>query len=555
MRFILASLSLIVCVVSASFVEAAPRLKGKLTLGSGEQLLAIAPDGSSKSTSSSSFTLTLGNKTGLYLLENSSVKAMTVFGIVKGKKVFSLARAKANGICGSASAVTSLKLKKSKGNNVVNLGRLNRSESGNVLYPKRTVPKNQLNLQSLAEIDSNCEPVGAGSLGLSSVGGNARSARAFRSFDGELEVSEPGEDQDGDGMPNVLDIDDDDDGVLDNDDSDNSSGNQSSAKSFWVFSNFHVDIDKSLNANAASVTQSQIDSVMREHTGLAMQVAGPDDAEVELDCGSLEYCSAGGVGRGKEPYPDGLEFPEDVDSDGDGEGTLTAGSTGDFQLACFSDAEAGYAASEKIAAGDVYIQRYTDSNGKVVEVPGMLNFVFHTNPAVKSVETGVRTYTPSYPVSAGGEGSIGNCFHVPETGDVSITITGWRPQRKGITSAGEAELMDMGNLRIIANIPSGPCPSGFGGSCEQGPGVCGGSFFTTSDPNLTVVSDGLQDSLGDTPADPSNTFTYTFNLSGCIESVSGVSWDPGEEVRLPFQMMNVYGDNTVQNICFVRDNS
>jgi hypothetical protein len=203
----------------------------------------------------------------------------------------------------------------------------------------------------------------------------------------------------------------------------------------------------------------------------------------------------------------------------------------------------------------VYLQRYADGEGAVVEVPGMLNFVFHTTPAVKTVQTGVRTYEVAYPVVPGSPGTRGNPFHVPTAGDATVTLTVWRPQRQGIAEAGEASLMDMGNLRLVTNLPQGPCDPAGPGGCPSGPGLCPSSVYGEADPNLGIVFDGLQDALGDRPADPANAFTYTIDLSACVETVPGVSWDAGETLMVPVQMMNVYGDNAAQNVYFVRDDS
>jgi hypothetical protein len=354
-------------------------------------------------------------------------------------------------------------------------------------------------------------------------------------------------------MANAFDADDDGDAVLDNDDPDSRGPQDPDTPSFWVFSNFHQEFEDSLNANAMTVSKAMVDAALVKSAGLAMQVAS-STATVELDCGTLTYCAAGGTGRLREPYPDGVEFPEGADPDGNGFGTVTAGGSGDVQLRAFGDVPASYPASEHIAPGDVYLQRYTDATGKLIEVPGMLNFVFHTTPAVKAVETGVRTYAPTYPVTADAPGSRMNPFHVPTTGDVVVTFTVWRPQRPGIAAAGEAPLMDLGNLRLVANLPNGPCAVGAPGPCQSGPGLCPGSSFATTDPHLTVVPDGIQDSFGDQAANPANTFTYSLDLSACL-GTKGIAWNAGEAVMVPVQMMNVYGDNATQNVFFVRDDS
>jgi hypothetical protein len=402
-------------------------------------------------------------------------------------------------------------------------------------------------------VDASCTPLGAGKLGIGT--GALAAARPVIAADQHSGPPGTGEaDDDGDGLPNAFDADDDGDGILDNDDHDSRRGDADGRRRFWVFSNFHQDMEHSLNANAMTVTPELIDAALVRSAGLAIQVAGGGEAsEVRLDCGTLSYCTPGGTGRTREPYPDGRKFPEEMDPDAAGRGIITAGMTGDFQLAVFGAAPAGHRASEALRAGDVYLQRYTDDEGSVVEVPGMLNFVFHTTPAVKTVDTGVEVYTPVYPIAPDAPGTRVNPFRVPGTGHVRVTFTVWRPQRQGIGDAGEAPLMDMGNLRLVANLPNGPCQPGPAGCPDPGPGLCPGSVFTTDDPHLAVVPDGLQDSLGDRPADPAHTFTYTIDLSACVESVPDVTWDPGEVVMVPVQMMNVYGDNATQNVFFVRD--
>jgi hypothetical protein len=55
-------------------------------------------------------------------------------------------------------------------------------------------------------------------------------------------------------------------------------------------------------------------------------------------------------------------------------------------------------------------------------------------------------------------------------------------------------------------------------------------------------------------ADPANTFTYSLNLSACL-ATAGLSWNAGEALMVPVQMMNVYVDNAAQNVFFVRDDA
>ena len=81
---------------------------------------------------------------------------------------------------------------------------------------------------------------------------------------------------------------------------------------------------------------SQIDTTMQNAATLAMQVksdAVSATQTAELDCGGLTYCSTGGTGKKLEGNTD---FPGTAgganDSDGDGNGTMTRGNTGDFQV-------------------------------------------------------------------------------------------------------------------------------------------------------------------------------------------------------------------------------
>jgi len=86
-----------------------------------------------------------------------------------------------------------------------------------------------------------------------------------------------------------------------------------------------------------------------------------------------------------------------------------------------------------------------------------------------------------------------------------------------------------------------------------GPGVPSGTdgVFRTPDVDQRCFA-RRGNALGDWPADPVNTFTYTINLSACVATAPGVTWGV---LKLPVQMMNVYGDNSAQNIHFVRDDS
>lgn len=351
-------------------------------------------------------------------------------------------------------------------------------------------------------------------------------------------------DPDGDGLIGNLDNDDDNDGKLDNYDS--SSGSPvSGSTAFKVFSNLKLDIDQSLNQHSTGISTARIDAALAAVQTLAIQVAGTGTATTELDCGSLRYCSSGGTGsvaNGSQPFPGTAGGT--LDSDADGFGTVTRGSTGDFQL------KTG-ASSTTIGAGDAYIERVTDSSGAETEVTGMLNFVFTGTPALQSVTVnGGAAQTVSYS-SSPILGSRNNCIAVPASGNVSVALTGWRPQRFDSTGA----LIDIGNSLITVDIPNGP--SSGGGSGSTGPGNCVSSSYSTSDTSLSVTTNGLQDSKADQTTSVSNTYSFTIDLTACLAATpsGAITWAAGETLFTDLQFRSLDGDNAAQKFCFTRATS
>lgn len=241
----------------------------------------------------------------------------------------------------------------------------------------------------------------------------------------------------------------------------------------------------------------------------------------------------------------GTEFPEEFDTADDGLGVIERGPTGDFQL------RTG-ASSSLIGAGDTIIQTVTHADSSTEEFAGMLNFVFNTTPALKSVTIDSTTTTVDYTRTDTREGGNLNCFSAASSGDVIITVTGWRPQRPGIASAGEGNFVDIGNSAFVFDIPNAPCTISGGGGCSgNGPGNCGASSYSTSDANLTIGSNGLQDSRGDIDADVTNTYTFTVNLGTCLGS-QAADWGAGETLFIDLQARSQDGDNAAQKFCVTR---
>ncbi|MDZ4787053.1 MAG: hypothetical protein SGJ02_13350 [bacterium] len=348
-------------------------------------------------------------------------------------------------------------------------------------------------------------------------------------------------DADKDGCPEAFDIDNDGDGILNSyDDTDNNPASSSVSAATGtsispLFTNLKLNIENSLNANTGTTpTTNEIDLALSTQGTLAISVMGDTADTTELNCGGLNYCSNGGTGQNSSQ-----SFPESFDSDADGFGTITKGGTGDFQL------NHG-ATSSEIRAGDTMVEVVTETDTTVTEVPGMLNFVFNTTPAVKSVTVSSTVNTIVYPAAANMLGSSTNCIQVPATGDVSVTIEAWRAQRPGITEAGEAAFVDIGKSLIVIDIPNGPP-----GAIGNGPGNCNVSTYSESDSNLSIGTNGLEDAFVDTDADPINTFTFTVNVSDCLGS-QDADWGSGESVFIDLQSRSNDGDNAAQKFCLER---
>jgi hypothetical protein len=305
---------------------------------------------------------------------------------------------------------------------------------------------------------------------------------------------------------------------------------------FTLFSNLKLDIGLSLNANAGAVTDGQIDDALARWATLAISVPAGD--EVELDCLGLAYCSAGGTGT---TLTANKPFPGDFDADGDGFGTITRGTTGDFQL------HPG-ATSAEIGSGDSFIHRVT-SAGVERTAAGTLNYVFSTTPALTSFTTTAGSGAISYPVAPGGLGTDQNPIPVPAGSPINLAF--WRPQRKAIEGSGEGSaFVDIGHLTYSADIPNGPAAPGRPGGGPGPGGNCRGQYAST-DADATVTGDGILDKADDRAAAPANTLSFTVDVDACL-AANSVTWPAGDKLGIDIQARAAQGDNAAQKIWFKR---
>jgi hypothetical protein len=281
---------------------------------------------------------------------------------------------------------------------------------------------------------------------------------------------------------------------------------------------------------------------------LNVNILAGDSAE--LDCKGLVYCSTEGTGRvpvNRNP-PEGPRFPECCDPDGDGFGSLATAP--DLPVGAQSLTLLHGATTAQIGTGDVLIQRVT-RGGVESQFPSSVQFVFATGSALVSyADTAGDSATVPYPVAGpdpgpAGPGTNDNPFPAAPgaDGNVVLTLTFWRPQRRPIPPEPGA-WTDIGGLTYTTQL------SGVGFVCPQ-------SSLSETDSELAPASSpvlhtggGLSDLAPDRPANAANTFTYTLNVTQCLASM-GRSWAQGETLGLGFVGVSEL-DRVGQGVAFKR---
>jgi hypothetical protein len=411
-------------------------------------------------------------------------------------------------------------------------------------------------------------PIGAGKLG------QVRSRHTRNGVPGDSDL---------DGVPDRLDIDDDGDRILDGYDRSirrrPSPAASQSAGSPGPLSLYFFDVQSSLswampeetvNVNGGS-TDQQIDLAEQKRGQLSLRGEGDfDKGTAELDCGGLIYCSKGGTGRwepglqrsdngGGDPRATAPRYPECCDADGDGLGSFVSTS---YHGPPGSEHHAGFelypgATTDQIHAGDILIDQGT-IDGTLVQIPASMGFVFSTFPALASYDDGQgdsATFSYPHPGQCGFMGPCTEAVRSSANGDVVLTLTFWRPQRRSIEGdSGEGKWIDIGNLAyaITAELQverpmmgEAPPPGGF----------CKRDSYLAVDPSMTPLSvaPGGQtpfssseavygDLSGDQPSNPTNTFTDTLDITQCLAAL-GTSIQSAPKLELAVWAYAVNADD------------
>jgi hypothetical protein len=393
------------------------------------------------------------------------------------------------------------------------------------------------------------KPVGAGRLGLVDLRRGRRVARTSAAQpppDGPAPPSTPslGVDSDRDGLTNNYDVDDDGDAVLDSLDPDTGPPQNQLG---MVFTNLKVSLERSQNANGATVNDDAIDRLLEGDLVVTMVVnplfalPGQRIASVNVDCFQLAYCAKGnGTGTVNTPPdrpgpPEGSRWTE-YDPDRDGYPNLVPGREDTFEISVLP-----HAGQRAITPQDALnFQIETESTSTIFS--STVGPYFVTTPGIASLDDGAATHRISYPPKPGDPGTnrsedappgVDNAIKLQGS---KLTLSFWRPQRPALP--GEAgEYRDMGGLGYFIYSPGGT-------------EACKAEDYSALSSTLSVTSDGfytlLHDAAGDAAPDPDRRLSFSVDLAQCAAregvDVRGQVLEFGLEARAP------NGANAAQSI-------
>jgi hypothetical protein len=536
--FLKALLFPLVAVVSAypALTAAAPRdavIKGKLKGGNGFSVALLSTDGliiTSPVGSNETFEIRAPRSR----IRNSTLQILrpdgTYFGPIFATKDGSSRERSQVGINRVGQALKGIGKLTGQG------GNLGSATLGNGSAKLRKPSQGVLSEASTIILNNQRRPAGSGRLGLVDLRrGNTAGATlaATRTL--------PGQDNDRDGIPNIIDVDD--NGNLVFDGSDANQGVQGNGA--VVFSDLFVPLAKSLNLNAAGVTQAQIDTLIQEELSLVFLFVPQTQSDrevtaVDVDCGDLAYCAPGtGTAVIRAPFapsvPRGTNWVT-FDPNNDGFPSLAFGAR---EAGTFEIVVEPRVTTSQIRPGDTYRFRLT-SPGGVVEAPEVLPFYFVTTPALQSYNDGSGAVPISYPVTEEAPGTPRNPIRLNSS---NVALSFWRPQRPAVPGAETSTFVDMGNLfyQFYINLVA-----------ETTLIRCDSRDYTNPSTTLSIQnifgSSQLKDSAADAPPNPANLLSVTLNLASCIERAGFSS--AGRVATLDINAIDTESNNSLQQVTF-----
>lgn len=391
--------------------------------------------------------------------------------------------------------------------------------------------KNAFRSRPSIAFDTETGPRGAGKFGLV-LSPNAQGDVRVLDESGRI-----GDDLDRDGIPDLLDIDDDGDLRLDIVDEVFHAPTEFNAE---ITSTLRLEMDDTLNLNIGSATDEQVDALIRDNLFLLMLLQTNSNeaaSRVDVDCGTLSYCSSTGtatIQMDDPPVANGSPWSSyDPDNNGLPNLSIREDRMPEINLR-------PHASRAEIGTGDTIFFRISTSSGEHV-LPAVLPFVFVTIPTLKEYASGNSTGTISYPVANNGQGTQSNPINLNAQ---SVALTLWKPQRQAIEGAEGSGYIDMGGLRYGVYLTAQ-------GSSDVL--TCAGSDYTNLSSNMEPLTNvngaqAIVDQSDDAPVDPNNTISFTLDIGGCL---SRNSIDPsGKMVMMDLVATSASQDQASQTIFF-----
>jgi hypothetical protein len=324
-----------------------------------------------------------------------------------------------------------------------------------------------------------------------------------------------GGDADGDGLPNVFDVNDDGDAILDQADSNSpapsAGANCQAGASFNVFTNFkstQTNMQGNINAYGtgdATSSDAKIASALTNTLSIVM-------APITSVCGSnvikSEFRGVGTLPYAPSAYVDITAVPlSGPGTTGDYQWTVGNGKVGNTAIAGL--APFTFTAPNQISGQDVLMQRVTTADGNVYEFAGTMGFVFVTHPLPLRYSTDNGTSWSNFTFS-GGVASYGTAQKIALANNTKLTVEFAVPQRLAFDGEG-GSYWDLGNMTY-----SPDAPNAFG--APGGPGKCDSQAATDATADTAVAASPRVFQLG-------------FTLGTCF-SDKGKAWGTsGQELQ------------------------
>ena len=168
--------------------------------------------------------------------------------------------------------------------------------------------------------------------------------------------------------------------------------------------------------------------------------------------------------------------------------------------------------SADVKPGSLFTMNFTKGGAIAKSVAGSLSPYFASVPALKEITVGGQVKNIDYSLKAvngngGASGTQGNPIVVPAS-NKTITLTFWRPQRSGVSVAGEGKYVDMGSLRYGFYV-------GVNRICDSGAMAPVSSALLSSAGSQEFAHTPLLDTAKDSIPNASNTLSFTVDLSKC----------------------------------------